>query len=44
MDHVMPLSKWWINSIFNIQWLCASCNMKKHAKLPTGQLSIFNTF
>lgn len=42
LDHIMPLSKWWKHSIFNVQRLCKNCNLKKSAKLPKWQLSIFN--
>lgn len=29
IDHILPLSKWWIHTIKNIQWLCCKCNLKK---------------
>ena len=29
IDHIYPLSKWWIHWISNIQLLCPTCNMKK---------------
>ena len=34
LDHVIPLSKWWLHTISNLQWLCPKCNMKKSNKLP----------
>ena len=44
LDHIIPLSKWWLHSIFNVQWLCERCNKSKHDSLPKGQLNIFNIF
>lgn len=34
VDHVMPLALGGTNWISNIQLLCPTCNMKKHAKHP----------
>lgn len=42
LDHIIPISKWWIHSIFNVQRLCAKCNLEKSSKYPKWQLSIFN--
>ena len=33
LDHIYPLSKWWIHSIKNIQWLCCKCNLEKWNKI-----------
>lgn len=33
LDHIYPLSKWWIHSIYNTQWLCCRCNLEKYNKL-----------
>lgn len=33
LDHIIPLSKWWIHSISNVQWLCCRCNLKKWSKI-----------
>ena len=33
LDHITPLSKWWIHSINNVQWLCCKCNLKKGNKI-----------
>lgn len=33
LDHIIPLSKWWIHTINNIQWLCCKCNLEKSNKL-----------
>lgn len=41
LDHIMPLSKWWKHTIFNIQYLCPQCNLKKHAKI-TQPIGLFN--
>lgn len=30
MDHIIPLSKSWPHSIYNIQLLCPHCNRSKH--------------
>lgn len=34
VDHIVPLSRGGTNDKHNIQLLCASCNIKKHAKDP----------
>lgn len=33
LDHIHPLSKWWIHSIKNVQWLCCKCNLEKSDKI-----------
>lgn len=33
LDHIYPLSKWWVHSIYNIQWLCPHCNLTKSDKM-----------
>lgn len=32
LDHIHPLSKWGSHTIWNVQWLCWSCNLKKSDK------------
>jgi len=32
LDHIKPLSKQWIHSIDNVQWLCVRCNLTKSNK------------
>lgn len=29
LDHIYPLSRWWLHTITNLQWLCVMCNLKK---------------
>ena len=33
LDHIIPLSKWWLHSIYNLQRLCVKCNLKKSNKI-----------
>jgi len=33
LDHIIPLSKGGTHSLDNIQWLCATCNLKKGDKI-----------
>ena len=33
IDHIVPLSKGWTHTIWNIQWLCWMCNLKKWDRL-----------
>lgn len=33
LDHIMPIAKWWVHSIKNVQWLCCKCNLKKWANI-----------
>lgn len=42
LDHILPLVRWGIHSIFNVQWLCRECNLSKQTKIMNPQLSIFN--
>lgn len=37
LDHIIPISKWWIHSIHNVQYLCAWCNLSKWAKMPNEE-------
>lgn len=32
LDHIFPLSRWWLHTINNVQWLCSNCNLSKWAK------------
>lgn len=29
LDHILPLAKGWKHIIYNLQWLCPECNLKK---------------
>lgn len=29
LDHIIPISKWWLNTIWNVQYLCSKCNLSK---------------
>lgn len=33
LDHIIPVSKWWLHTIKNVQWLCIKCNLSKHNKI-----------
>lgn len=33
LDHIIPIAKWWPHSIYNVQWLCNTCNVFKSDKL-----------
>ena len=33
LDHIIPISKWWLHVIDNVQWTCSSCNKKKNCYL-----------
>jgi len=33
LDHIYPLSKWWVDTIKNVQWLCVKCNLSKWDKI-----------
>lgn len=33
LDHIYPISRWWLHTISNLQWLCVSCNLSKSNKL-----------
>ena len=33
LDHIIPLSKWWPHSIYNLQRLCVQCNLRKSNKI-----------
>jgi hypothetical protein len=34
LDHIYPLSKWWLHTISNLQWLCVKCNLSKGDSVP----------
>jgi len=36
LDHIYPLSKWWVHTKSNIQFLCRKCNILKSNKLDYG--------
>ncbi len=40
LDHWVPLSKGGTHSIDNVVWLCPTCNMSKHNKVPDTLLLI----
>ena len=40
LDHHVPLSKGGTHSIDNVVWLCPTCNLQKHAKIPDKLLLI----
>ena len=33
LDHIIPLSKWWLHTILNVQRLCQKCNIVKQDKI-----------
>lgn len=33
LDHIYPLSRWWLHTLINLQWLCVTCNLKKWNRL-----------
>lgn len=33
LDHIYPISKWWLHSIYNLQRTCQRCNFSKWAKI-----------
>ena len=33
LDHIYPISKWWLHSLDNLQWTCQRCNCSKWAKI-----------
>jgi 5-methylcytosine-specific restriction endonuclease McrA len=41
IDHYVPLSKRGIHGYDNVRVACSSCNLRKHAAMPTGQVSLF---
>lgn len=43
IDHIVPVSKGGCNFPFNLQLLCKSCNRRKHARLLTKKMSLFDT-
>lgn len=34
LDHIIPVVRGGCGNIHNLQWLCAPCNNRKHAKMP----------
>lgn len=30
LDHIIPISKWWEHSMYNVQWVCKNCNLSKN--------------
>lgn len=33
LDHIIPISRWWLHTLTNVQYLCAKCNMVKHTSI-----------
>ena len=42
VDHIVPVSRGGCNYAFNLQALCVSCNSKKHNRLDTIVVSLFD--
>jgi len=41
LDHIIPLAKDGMHSIFNVQWLCETCNLKKGASIVSDPSMVF---
>lgn len=42
LDHIVPLSKWWLHSISNVQWTCVSCNLTKNDMMEIDFINYIN--
>lgn len=42
LDHIHPISKWWLHTIWNVHWTCPSCNLRKWTKSHNEFLTIIN--